>query len=585
MRRIIIYFHFDAVGQVHNYVIRALDSLRPHAAHLLVVSNAPLDVSGTAVLAAHADALIVRPNTDYDVGAYRDAIAHLGSLVAEADELVMTNHTYFAPVRPWGPVFALSESWDDVGVWGLTEHREVRPHPFLAQPVMPQHLSSHWIAVRSRFLHSQDFTAYWEAVPPIRSYRDSIQWHESRFTAYAQAHGYRTRAVFPAADYEVDNAAVEDAGALLADGCPILKRRALFHDPLHQERGGQRLSEVMESVAAGGYDTALILDSLVRTVPQRDLVANLGLTHVAVPTSPPVSLPSGLVLLEAGTPETTVDTATVGSVEPWPVVRVHAGQGRQMAVDSVKHTRPAPLAHRGVVSCLLGAREDLAALPRGALVLVLPSAALAEEGGSRSLRRAMDCVVDAPGALGANVALFAEHPGLGCVLPATDHAGTGLLGHGWAGSREEMLRWARDAGITVPLDPDTPLAPFDGVVLLSADAVRGSEEILSRLDSLAGDRADLLLTAALATHGWHTRQVLGGGWAAADYSLLEYKYDRLAAFLPARADEQVPYLRARTHGVKGLGEMVRRELEQRSPGLALSLKPVYRRIVGGFTHR
>ena len=41
MNRGIVYFHFDSHHQVRDYVVHALASLRPHAEHILVVSNVP----------------------------------------------------------------------------------------------------------------------------------------------------------------------------------------------------------------------------------------------------------------------------------------------------------------------------------------------------------------------------------------------------------------------------------------------------------------------------------------------------------------------------------------------------------------
>ena len=38
--------------------------------------------------------------------------------------------------------------------------------------------------MRRRLLTDPVFREYWEQMPPVSSYRDSIQWHESRFTGH-----------------------------------------------------------------------------------------------------------------------------------------------------------------------------------------------------------------------------------------------------------------------------------------------------------------------------------------------------------------------------------------------------------------
>lgn len=281
MTRAIIYFHYDARGRVDDYVLRALRSLRPEAQRLLLVSSSPVPEGSGDELHRVCDDVLQRGNTDYDVGAYRDALRHIGwDRLPEYEEVILTNHTFYAPVRPWSGVFDRAGSWDDVDFWGITEHAAMRPHPFLARRELPRHLNSHWIAVRRPVLLHPAFRRYWESMPGIDSYRASIQWHESRFTEHFEALGFRHRAVFPVDGYRRDNPAVEEALALLDDGCPFLKRRALFHDPVHQEAVGSIGRDVLDAACSQGYPRDVILSDLARTAVPRDLVANAGLTEV-----------------------------------------------------------------------------------------------------------------------------------------------------------------------------------------------------------------------------------------------------------------------------------------------------------------
>ena len=260
MNRGLVYFHFDPHHQVRDYVVAALSSLRPHANHILLVSNSPIGEADRARLGTCCDEILQRPNEGLDAGAYRAGLEHLGwERLADFDELILTNHTYYAPLRPWGEVFTRAANWGDISFWGMTEHATMRPHPFLAQRELPRHLQSHWIAVRRRLLTDPAFREYWEQMPPVTSYRDSIQWHESRFTGYFAELGHTWQVAFPVDRYRSENPAIEEAPALLADGCPLLKRRALFHDPLHQDRQAVVGGELLEAAARAG--SVLVMDS------------------------------------------------------------------------------------------------------------------------------------------------------------------------------------------------------------------------------------------------------------------------------------------------------------------------------------
>ncbi len=309
MNRGIVYFHFDSHHQVRDYVVHALASLRPHAEQILVVSNSPVDDAGRARLKASCDEILERPNAGLDVGAYRAGLEHLGwDRLADFDELILTNHTYYAPLRPWEEVLTRTGSRRDISFWGMTEHGVMRPHPFLAKRELPRHIQSHWIAVRRRLLADPAFREYWEQMPPVSSYRDSIQWHESRFTDHFTGIGHTYEVAFPVDRYHSDNPAIEEAPALLADGCPLLKRRAFFHDPLHQDRQAVVGGDLLEAAAQAGYSEDLILSDVVHTAAARDLIVNAGLTEVVTESAPesaepapgtssPAQQPSGCVVV------------------------------------------------------------------------------------------------------------------------------------------------------------------------------------------------------------------------------------------------------------------------------------------------
>ena len=543
MNRGLVYFHFDPHHQVRDYVVAALSSLRPHANHILLVSNSPISEADRARLETCCDEILQRPNEGLDAGAYRAGLEHLGwERLADFDELILTNHTYYAPLRPWEEVLTRAAGWGDISFWGMTDHATMRPHPFLAQRELPRHLQSHWIAVRRRLLTDPAFREYWEQMPPVTSYRDSIQWHESRFTAHFAELGHTWQVAFPVDRYRSENPAIEEAPALLADGCPLLKRRALFHDPLHQDRQAVVGGELLEAAARAGYSEDLILSDVVHTAAARDLIVNAGLTEVVtgcVPgaagagaeTSSPERRPTGCVVVHVPAGREALERAEADGLAQrlaslpahWRVVVTSPERLDAADLERVTGRRPSQedtqedSAHgEGDVSFRLVRDLD----PRGTIAFLTQCddlwdpgrAAGGDEGGDSgplvlritvgpppvpgtraddvAHRQALDCLLDSPGYTAGLIDLFARHPGLGVAMPAAGHIGQAHGGPTWDGLAGAAKALSRRLGLSAELDPLAPVAPPGAMFMARPEALRtlseGAKELVRLTDQAAG---------------------------------------------------------------------------------------------------
>ena len=546
MNRGLVYFHFDPHHQVRDYVVAALSSLRPHADHILLVSNSPIGEADRARLETCCDEILQRPNEGLDVGAYRAGLEHLGwERLADFDELILTNHTYYAPLRPWEEVLTRAEGWGDISFWGMTEHAAMRPHPFLAKRELPRHLQSHWIAVRRRLLTDPAFREYWEQMPPVSSYRDSIQWHESRFTGHFAELGHTWEVAFPVDRYRSENPAIEEAPALLADGCPLLKRRALFHDPLHQDRQAVVGGELLEAAVAAGYSEDLILSDVVHTAAARDLIVNAGLTEVVtgcVPgaagagaeTSSPAQRPTGCVVVHVPAGREALERAEADGLAQrlaslpahWRVVVTSPTHLDAADLERVTGRRPSQedtqedSAHgEGDVSFRLVRDLD----PRGTIAFLTqcddlwdPGRAAGGDDGDESddgdtlvlritvgppagpgtraddvaHRQVLDCLLDSPGYTAGLIDLFARHPGLGVAMPAAGHIGQAHGGPTWDGLAGAAKALSRRLGLSVELDPLAPVAPPGAMFMARPAALRtlsdGAKELVRLTDQAAG---------------------------------------------------------------------------------------------------
>ena len=545
MNRGLVYFHFDPHHQVRDYVLAALSSLRPHADHVLLVSNSPIGEADRVRLETCCDEILQRPNEGLDVGAYRAGLEHLGwERLADFDELILTNHTSYAPLRPWEEVLTRAEGWGDISFWGMTEHAAMRPHPFLAKRELPRHLQSHWIAVRRGLLTDPAFQEYWEQMPPVTSYRDSIQWHESRFTGHFAELGHTWQVAFPVDRYRSDNPAIEEAPALLADGCPLLKRRALFHDPLHQDRQAVVGGELLEAAVAAGYSEDLILSDVVHTAAARDLIVNAGLTEVvtgcvpgaagaAAETSPPERRHSGCVVVHVPAGREAVERAEANGLARrlasvpahWRVVVTSPTHLDAADLERVTGRRPSPedsahgegdvsfrpvrdLDPRGTIAFLTqcddlwdpgcaadgdDGDEDDGGDPLVLRVTVGPTSGPGTRADDVAHRQALDCLLDSPGYVAGLIDLFARHPGLGVAMPAAGHIGQAHGGATWDGLAGAATALSRRLGLTVELDPLAPVVPVGAMFLARPAALRtlseGAKELV-RLTEQAAPSAE-----------------------------------------------------------------------------------------------
>lgn len=608
MKRAGIFLFYDPEGKVDDYILGCLGSLQEHMDYLLVVSNSPLDETNRKRLESVSSEVMERKNVGYDVGAYRDGLRHLGwDHMGDYDELVLFNYTFFAPIHPWAGLFERTDKWD-TDFWGITEHDEVRPHPFLPKLVMPRHIQSHWIAVRASLSTTKDWRTYWEDMPPIESYNDSIQWHESRFTGYFNALGYRHEVAYNVDDYPSANPVFDNANLLLQDGCPILKRRNLFHNPLHLDRFAIIGADMLEQARLAGYDTDLILSNLARTSKPRDLVTNAGLTWVvpqnaseetyaAAATQKVLAvahifyadmaeeilqrlsvLPKGYYLV-----------ATTSNEENQAQIRaVMERYGVEGEVRVVASNRG-----RDIGAFLVDCNDVLASGKWDIVVKIHSKKSVQDDYNAAQLFKThlYDNLLNSRAHVANILAEFAAHPSLGMVLAPLPHMGYPTMGHAWFTNREPAQAVAKRLGINVPFDKDMPLATYGSMFIARPQALAKLVNAGFKPEnfpveggykdgSLAHVLERLMAYAALS-EGFYVRPVLAPKWAEVYYGYLEYKLAAVSSFLPPFTIDQVPYLKAHGGPIPNVLASIKINIMLRQPKVGNALKPAYRLVRKG----
>ena len=579
-RRLVVYVVYDRRGGVDEYVVHALAGLREHAARILVVVNGRLTPEGRARLEPVSDEVLVRENVGFDIWAHKEALDHVGAGVSEFDEVVLTNDTWFGPVRPYGPVFERMDA-QDIDFWGMTDHAREVPNPFTGKGVLPYHLQSFWIAVRRSMFTSERWARYWRDRPEMPSYFDAVLKHETVFTETFVRNGFRPAVAFASDDYPTDHPALFNPTLLMRDGCPLLKRRPFFHWPPFLDRHAVIGRAIIDDVEAHGYPVALILDNLARTVPAKVVNTNLAmldvLPHTAVVASEDPTALRVLVVIHA-----TALAPTAGLVDrlswfPGPVDAVITTSDATIAPglrelldaqgDRVRmgEVRVIPSENgRDMSAFLIGCRAELES-GRYDVFVKLHDRVPVRRGRSVSdyFRRYMrDNLLASPEYVANVLALFVREPGLGVVLPPPIQTGYAITGEGWSWYRGRGHDVAEDLGIRVPLDGVTPLAPLGGMWIGRPEGLR---PLLSKAWTYDDFRdtshkrvpdirrvLERLVTAAAGEEGLHARTVLTAEHASLTHLSIEYKIDQLAVNLPGYPVDQIQFLhRAGWWGIGG----------------------------------
>lgn len=608
MKRAGIFLFYDPEGKVDDYILGCLGSLQQHMDYLLVVSNSSLDETNRKRLESVSSEVMERKNVGYDVGAYRDGLRHLGwDHMGDYDELVLFNYTFFAPIHPWAGLFERTDKWD-TDFWGITEHDEVRPHPFLPKLVMPRHIQSHWIAVRSSLSTTKDWRTYWEDMPPIESYNDSIQWHESRFTGYFNALGYRHEVAYNVDDYPSANPVFDNASLLLQDGCPILKRRNLFHNPLHLDRFAIIGADMLEQALAAGYDTDLILSNLARTSKPRDLVTNAGLTWVVPQSASEETYAAAakqkiLAVAHIFYADMAEEILQRLSVLPkgYYLVATTSNEENQAQISAVMERYGvegevrvvASNRGRDIGAFLVDCNDVLSSDKWDIVVKIHSKKSVQDDYNAAQLFKThlYDNLLNSRAHVANILAEFAAHPALGMVLAPLPHMGYPTMGHAWFTNREPAQAVAKRLGINVPFDKDMPLATYGSMFIARPQALAKLVNAGFKPEnfpveggykdgSLAHVLERLMAYAALS-EGFYVRPVLAPKWAEVYYGYLEYKLAAVSSFLPPFTIDQVPYLKAHGGPIPNVLASIKVNIMLRQPKVGNALKPAYRLVRKG----
>lgn len=603
MKRIAFYLFWDKDGVVDRYVPYCLEQLREHVDHIVVVSNGPVDAAGRTSLDAVADDVWERENVGFDVWGYKEAMERFGmERLGEYDELILLNYTFFGPVFPFSEMFGKSESWD-VDFWGITEHGEVRPHPFENKDVLPKHIQSHWLAVRKPLLTSDAFREYWATMPMITSYNQSVDMHEARFADHFAGLGYKWDVLFHEADYPDLNPVLDDVVMLTEDRCPILKRRTFFHDPNYLSDYaiiGRDIIDILERTSE--YPLELIWENIARTAEPRVAATNFSLMRIF--SDAPEIRPEELERVERLRAAVIVHCyyedmidEILDRVEHLPcerhIVVTTDTEQKQRHIEERLAARDEASSEVRITASNLG-RDISAFLITCAdvlrdeafdLVVKLHSKRSPQDGavaGDWFKRHLFENLLHSRNYSASVLNLFTTHPEIGMAIPPTIHIGYPTLGNAWFKNKKRAAELCEKLGIATPLDRSTPLSAYGSMFIARPQALRTLVDAGFDWADFEGEYGDgslahvleRLFTYSSLGAGMPVYSVMNSALASINYMFLEYKLQSFSEHLPGTVMQQKAYLEAR-EGVPNLLGVSKGLIYMRSPRLAQALKPVY----------
>ncbi|MEH3088055.1 MAG: hypothetical protein PGN24_00155 [Microbacterium arborescens] len=598
-----VYVVYDRRGEVDDYVLHALRGMREHAARVLVVVNGVLTDGGRERLASVSDEVLVRENVGFDIWAHKAALEHVGAGIEDFDEVVLTNDTWFGPVRPYGPVLErMGER--AVHFWGMTDHAREEPNPFTGKGVLPYHLQSFWIAVRREMFLSEDWRRYWAELPEMPSYFDAVLKHETIFTEYFADRGFTHDVAYGQDDYPTDHPALFNPDLLMADGCPVLKRRPFFHWPPFLDRHAVIGREILAAVEGYGYPVSAIYGNLARTVPPFTVNTNAGLLDVldeggdgydaeaplriAVVAHIPAASEAGDLLTRLTYFPDPVDvfvtTADPDQVEPLQSLI------EEMADESLRigEVRLVPTEDGRDMSGFFVACADVITDPGYDLVFKMHARDGSRHGSNIATYRRRyltESLLGSPGTTRSLLARFQRESGLGVAFPPPIHIGYATTGGAWSWYRGRAEELCRELGIRVPFDGVSPLAPLGGMWVARPAALQKlaarawtyadfRDRTASKIPDLARTLERLVAYSA-GEDGFHARTVVNAEHAALSHTALEYKLDQLATTTPGYPVEQIQFLhRAGWAGTGGAVAFFRMYMRTNHSGIVERLDPL-----------
>ena len=622
VRRLCIFSFQDARGVVDDYVTYFLKEIGRHVERTLFYSNGPLDEASIEALRGIAHEVIIRPNEDPDVLAYKDGLERISFNEDQAyDEVLMVNHTCYGPIYPFAELFGAMEE-RECDFWGITSHLEAAPDPINGTGRLPYYINTNFMAVRSRMLNSPAFREYWGSLSVESGHEEAIKEHETRFTEFFTVLGFKGDTYLDCRKYSTHYPALLNLDEMLIDRNPLLERRAFFQDPRFLEYFAADLPRTLQVMdRTSTYDPALIWHNIVRTAELRTLNTNAALTSilpdVRIKSCPQpeygrvavcahvyyTDMVEELLSITDNIPCNYDFIATTDSKEKKEVIEKTVNGRKNVGNVIVRVVEQ----NRGRdMSSLFITCRDLFIDDRYDFVCRLhtkKSPQVAAGVGNMFKRHMFENLLNSPGYTANVLDMLRDKPWIGVAVPPLVHIAFPTMGHVWFNNREAAEQLKMTLDLKVDFDPDTPVGAFGTMFWFRPKALRKLfahpwqwSDFNAEPHHIDGGLAHVLermICYVAQDAGYTTQQILCTHLANRNFAMLEYKLQKFSAALPnADFTGQFYFLDhwrrlgypTSAHPMTtrkafiNLLQSARRSVAYRFPGVSKSLRAVYRTL-------
>ncbi len=532
-----IFLYYDRQGKADEYVFYLLKSLRPFLKNLLIVCNGELTDETKKRFEGIANEVLIRENEGFDVGGYRAGIFHIGlDRLAEYDETILFNYTFFGPLYPFAEMFDKMDKMD-LDFWGITRHYKVEPDPYGVNRYgyMPEHIQSHFMSLRKDFIKSDDYRKFITDMKNPQSYIESICEYETIFTKYFEDKGYRWDTYVDSSEYKEYCYCpimfyIKDM--IEKQRCPIIKRRSFFtdyNDFLLNSCGEPSVLAYDYIKNNLSYDTDMIWDNLLRLENMTEISRAMHLNYM---------LPSSEAYESDGDTKTIVCVYVESSGHYERYARYLDNVcddielyliGTDDELETIQKNYIKRSYNKAVIkeNDYITAYEKFVSLSAGydiAGMLVMADVEIEKPYSNYDSWQYTDwenllgteCIIS------NIIATFEENGRLGMLVPPTPYHGILFekQADGWQNSYEEVAEYVKKCGCDVSCKAnEPPAAPFGGSFFIRTNAVD------NRGNNIERTKKNVFLMAQVYTvqnRGYYTGICYNNDYAAIETTNLDY---------------------------------------------------------------
>lgn len=246
MRRTGIFCLYTPSGKVDTTIIHTLKALREVVEYLIIVVNGYIERKND--LSNYADAIHIRENVGFDVGAYTDIILYTSHIeqIVKSDELVLCNSSFYGPFISFKRIFNEMEN-SDADFWGISS----------SEKNLIQHIQSYFLVFRRSILESGELFQYLgdRVDKKELDYFSVCSIYENGLFWTLKNAGYRFDAY--RRNIVCDNY-LNPYGSVKIDGIPVLKRKMFSKEFYQRKKAVSALAYVKKTYH---YDIGSILEN------------------------------------------------------------------------------------------------------------------------------------------------------------------------------------------------------------------------------------------------------------------------------------------------------------------------------------